>query len=142
MVFEHSIDPTSLDGQLPKIDKQGRFQEENDDDDDDVLSVMESFLKLFFFLIVEMIGVFSALVPLCQFAVMFLCFLANSTCDILETKCASRRMQKLLILIVQTAALISLTEFCTRCMFGAIFGLTCQAFDNLVYISKGLGMLA
>lgn len=130
MVFKHYVHSTY--GQLLEFHQHEQFRTENIN----VITIVASLLQLFYFQITEMFGLICTLVPLCQFAIMFLCFLVNSMCDVLQTRDTCKKFTKLSIFVLQTAVLLALFAFCVKYLFGVIIGLIGAAMANFVNIYK------
>lgn len=132
--FGHSVHSTFE--QLRETCKYGQSETE----DTDVVSVVDSILRLFFFLIIETFCLVCALVPLLQFTAMFSCFVVNSLCDVLETKCLFKAGLKLLTFVLQTAILVLFMSLCVKYSFGVMIGFVGKTLVNFVDLFKLFGM--
>jgi hypothetical protein len=101
-----------------------------------MLSIVSSLLQLFYFQITEMFSLICALTPLCQIAIMFMCFLVNSMCDVMQAKGAYDTLMKLLTFVLQTAVLLALMALFAKCLLGVVFGLVGATMANFIKIFK------
>jgi hypothetical protein len=130
MAFKHFIH--SLYGLLLEFHQDEQFQADNIN----MLSIVASLLQLFYFQITEMFGLICSLAPLCQFAIMFLCFLVNGMCDVMWAKDTRDILTRLSIFVLQTVVLLALMALFVKCLLGVVFDLVGATMANFVDIFK------